>query len=263
MSDEPQKLPLAKVAGWHLMVMVVCFLGFQLRGCHTTEAQAMERVELRFLPASGGGAEAPPQANPTPPQPRPEQPTPPPRQATQPPTPKPTVKPKQAKPKQAKPKQAKPKYTRAEEIRRRLAGEAVNPAARQNTQTSRRNNVDTRSIENALKDAVGPNTNSTTTRRGGGSSAPPDYLSQLSALLYQTWQQPYANRANNGLSVGVKLVIQRNGSLSSKRITRRSGNSEMDASVDRLLRSLSRVPPLPDSVNGSSLAVNIDLVLQR
>jgi len=78
--------------------------------------------------------------------------------------------------------------------------------------------------------------------------------SELYKRLFSAWDQPMHLSGRSGLEVTVSVVVLKNGNIGSSRITRSSGNAELDASVQKALSAVRFAKPLPDSYSGVSRA---------
>lgn len=80
---------------------------------------------------------------------------------------------------------------------------------------------------------------------------PPDwYLALVRKALYDAWDQPGGLRPDAGLRVIAQIRIARDGTVLRAEAIRLSGHSILDASVERALRAVRKLPPLPDSFPG-------------
>jgi len=157
---------------------------------------------------------------PAPTTPTPPAPTPPPPKASEdiPETPKPRVQVSRVKVTRPAPPPPKPAPT-AEELKRLLGGERpLKPTAVVG---------DTRGV------------------------SPPDwYLALVRKALYDAWEQPGGIRPDAGLRVIAQIRVARDGTVMKADALRLSGHAVMDASVERALRTVRKLPPLPDSFPG-------------
>jgi TonB family protein len=87
------------------------------------------------------------------------------------------------------------------------------------------------------------------------------YFDYVRTTLYDMWAQPSGVDATSGLSVEVTLRVHRDGSVSRKTITRRSGHAVLDQSVQSLLDSVSRFRPLPDTYRGAHRDITVSFTL--
>lgn len=97
----------------------------------------------------------------------------------------------------------------------------------------------------------------------GGSSGQPSELALYYALIraaaYEAWVQPAELDA--GLTAQVSIRVTRNGSITKRTMTRRSGNAQMDDSVMNAVNAMGRLKALPAEVPGSFKDITIDFVL--
>ncbi len=100
----------------------------------------------------------------------------------------------------------------------------------------------------------------------GGSGGP---LSPISAfhlrvkeVYFSEWQQPHGLvESGSKYRVRVEIVIGRQGDIVSARVVAKSGNAEMDRSVQEAVSRVSQVEPLPTGVGGATYAIllNFDI----
>jgi periplasmic protein TonB len=79
---------------------------------------------------------------------------------------------------------------------------------------------------------------------GGTVVVPAWYLSQVRARMYEAWLQPGGLSAS-GLTAEAEIRVERDGRVTRRRLTQPSGNAVMDASVQRALDEVDRLPALP------------------
>lgn len=92
----------------------------------------------------------------------------------------------------------------------------------------------------------------TTARGSERGTTPPDwYLALVRKALYDAWDQPGGVRPDAGLRVIAQIRIARDGTVLRAEAIRLSGHSILDASVERALRAVTKLPPLPDSFLGA------------
>lgn len=81
----------------------------------------------------------------------------------------------------------------------------------------------------------------------------PDSMAMYYRLIYETlyraWEQP--SSVLPGTRAEARIRVQRDGTIIRRELTRRSGNSAMDESVQRALQSVSRLAPLPREFSGA------------
>lgn len=85
------------------------------------------------------------------------------------------------------------------------------------------------------------------------------YYDSVKRQMYSVWQQPAG--APIGLSATATLRVERNGTVSAKNITRRSGNAPFDQSVQNALNATTRLPVPPANLPGRN--IEIEFVLSR
>jgi TonB family protein len=79
---------------------------------------------------------------------------------------------------------------------------------------------------------------------GPGGRAYASYGLYLRKIYEEAWVPPTAARGNEP-AVGVEIVIRRDGTVLSRRITRKSGRAELDRTVQKALDRVNKVNPLP------------------
>jgi TonB family protein len=85
----------------------------------------------------------------------------------------------------------------------------------------------------------------------------------LYPALYRNWIQPRGpDFAGKRFQVQVRLSVKPDGTITEKRLTRGSGNAEVDASVQDALRAFTKAGPLPRSFTGSSHSQIFTFVLE-
>ncbi len=100
------------------------------------------------------------------------------------------------------------------------------------------------------------------TGAGGGSTVPfAWYYYQIKMAMYEAWQQPSALTGSKGLMTTAEVRVQRDGQVTSRRITVPSGNTQMDDSVRRALDAITQLPPLPAGLGGFYKDISIDFEL--
>ena len=79
---------------------------------------------------------------------------------------------------------------------------------------------------------------------GGGMYSPfSGYYDSIKQQMYGVWQQPAG--APIGLLAIATIRVERDGTISSKSITSRTGNAQFDQSVQNALNATTRLPPPP------------------
>lgn len=191
------------------------------------------------------------------PVPEPEPPAPAPKPKPIPEPPKTNAPPKKVEAKKAEPKKAEPKKTepKPKTLEERLAevrkgGKTVKSTPVAKTQ------LDYTGLKSAL--------NSVATGSGSGSgngvySPFAWYYAQVQQKMVQAWQQPTG--APKGITAEATIRVERDGTVSSKFITRRSGNPEFDQSVQSALNATTRLPVPPADL--PSRDIEIEFVLSQ
>jgi TonB family protein len=83
------------------------------------------------------------------------------------------------------------------------------------------------------------------------------YYDSVKQQMYAVWQQPAG--APIGLTAIATIRVERNGMVSLKSITRRSGNVPFDQSVQNALNTTTQLPVPPPDL--PSLTIEIEFVL--
>ena len=164
---------------------------------------------------------------------------------------------------------AKPK-TEDEKMAERLANvrqdgkRVVNPNSKSGTSAHRA--VDYSGLRNALNSAAsgtGSGTGSGGSSSGSGSGSGgmyspfADYYDRIKQRMYAVWQQPAG--APKGLPATATVRVERDGTVSMKSITRRSGNAQFDQSVQNALDATIQLPVPPADL--PSRTIEIEFVL--
>ncbi len=85
------------------------------------------------------------------------------------------------------------------------------------------------------------------------------YYATVRDSMYGAWNQP--GTAALGLRAEVTIRVQKNGAISSRKLTRSSGSSQMDNSVMSAVNSAARLRPLPAEVRDPHLDITIEFVV--
>ncbi len=100
----------------------------------------------------------------------------------------------------------------------------------------------------------------------GGDGGPTSDISafhlRVKDAYISQWQQPYQLvESGSKYRVRVEIVIGRTGNVVSARVVARSGNAEMDRSVQEAVSRVSQVDPLPAGIGGGTYAIllNFDI----
>jgi TonB family protein len=99
---------------------------------------------------------------------------------------------------------------------------------------------------------------------GTGGEAYANYMQAIQSIYDHAWIDP-DEVTDQALNVLATVVIGRNGQVINYQITRRSGNTALDKSVERALRSVTQVPPFPEGAkeNQRSYRIQFDLIAKR
>ncbi|HBC87006.1 MAG TPA: hypothetical protein DCZ94_08640 [Lentisphaeria bacterium] len=94
---------------------------------------------------------------------------------------------------------------------------------------------------------------------GGVGTMPASYYDSVSVYLYELWKQP-SQAELKGLkpTVTVHISIDATGNVRSAQITKKSGNSAMDISVNELLTSLKNLPKPPQGALELDVSLEIE-----
>ncbi len=87
------------------------------------------------------------------------------------------------------------------------------------------------------------------------------YFALVRKALYDAWTQPGGLSASSGLSVQVRIRVERDGTVSRREILRPSGHAGMDESVRRAMDAVRKLPPLPDGYRGAFRDITIEFEL--
>jgi TonB family protein len=87
------------------------------------------------------------------------------------------------------------------------------------------------------------------------------YYNIVRQAMYDAWIQPSSLAGTVGLSAEVEIRVQRNGGITQRNMTRRSGNSLMDDSVMKAVHSVSMLRPLPPEFPGAYKDITITFEL--
>jgi TonB family protein len=284
-----QKKCLIATAGSHLLLLLILLVGpgFFTSKPKPDEAQLLVVIPENLIPEnySSGVKNAQPPA-PTPPTVQPPEPQP------QPPQPKPVVTPPEPKPEPVKPEpepvkppdklspdeltpvDTKPK-TKPHEIKVDLKNKVVRNVPLKNTENTEAEN-EVREAAKAAKrraaaiasaaQSIKANSSSATTVEmpGTGSVSYASYASAVKTIYEAAWIPP-DDTASDDANTKVSVTIARDGSVISSRILDRSGDSKVDASVQRALDRVTFVRPFPDGSKEKekTFIINFNLKAKR
>jgi TonB family protein len=83
------------------------------------------------------------------------------------------------------------------------------------------------------------------------------YLNVILSRISDNWLNPYAGEAKI-LNATVMFVIERDGTVRDVKIEKKSGDGTYDASCERALLVLDRLPPLPPEFTGPRLKLHLE-----
>jgi TonB family protein len=268
-----QKKCVIASAGFHLLLVLILFIGpgFLSSKSTTPDLPVLDFVPLKTVDelVSGGGErtakpppaplEAPKPTPPEPPAPQPPKPDPePPKEVAKDPTPDkpetdslvPTDKPKPRRPEISTTLVTRKPDADADKKAKAAAQAKAEAAERQRVAKVIGNAVD--DIANGVSEGVsikfvGP---------GGGGIPYANFLQAVKSVYQRAWLVP-DSVTDEEATTFASVTIARDGSVISARITRSSGNSEVDHSVQRTLDRVKYAAPLPDSASEDQRTVNI------
>ena len=244
MSRMQKKCALATV-GVHLLLLVILIVGpaFFAPRPQADDLQVLDVIPANLIDAqftSGVRNAQPPPPVSTPPTPQPPTPQPVVSQPPPKPPPEPSVK---QEPLNLKPI---PDKVQPHKIEPNLKPVVRN--ASRNTSTSRPDNSaqQSRALRSAIRNLKNNFSPSTTVDMPGNSSvAYANYASVVKSVYDQAWVLP-DNIANDNENAKVTVTIASDGTVISARIVDSSGDSVLDASVQRTLERVTFVAPFPE-----------------
>lgn len=83
------------------------------------------------------------------------------------------------------------------------------------------------------------------------------YLNVILTRISDNWLNPYAGEAKV-LTATVMFVIERDGTVRDVKLEKKSGDAAYDASCERALLVLDRLPPLPPEFTGPRLKLHLE-----
>ena len=83
------------------------------------------------------------------------------------------------------------------------------------------------------------------------------YLNVILTRISDNWMNPYAGEVKT-LNATVMFVIERDGTVKDVKIEKKSGDAAYDASCERALLVLDRLPPLPPEFTGPRLKLHLE-----
>jgi TonB family protein len=83
------------------------------------------------------------------------------------------------------------------------------------------------------------------------------YLNVILTRINDNWINPYAGSART-LNATIMFVIERDGTVRDVKLEKKSGDAAYDASCERALLVLDRLPPLPPEFTGPRLKLHLE-----
>ncbi|TAK94784.1 MAG: TonB family protein [Verrucomicrobia bacterium] len=268
MNQRLQKKCLIASAGFHLLLLVILFVGpaFLSSNDKAEDLQVLTVIPSLAVEGNVNGGGNPHAAPPTPaprnppqtPQPAPRIPEPEPEQAVKPPKPEPDDVPAPGN----KPK--KPQISLVEKVRK--PSNATNRNTTSRSSSSSESDSTARhafnSSLNNLRANLSPGTVvDTNPGPGGGGPAYAGYKQIIGSIYYQAWVVPEESDANTATAV-VSVTISRDGTIVSAKITRSSGNAAVDRTVQAALDRVPSVPPFPEGAKEERRTFTINFNLK-
>jgi TonB family protein len=265
------KRVLAWVSGTHITVLFLLLLIPLVKSCFHKEPKIIGVFTLSAPPPPLAEVEPEPVPEPEKPKPVPkvEKPVPKPPPTNAPPPKAEAKKPEPRKPAATNvpPKKAetkKPAVTNAPAAKPKTEAEKL-AAIRQNNPVKRpvvksAPAMDFSGIKSALNSAStgsGSTYGSGSGSSGGVYSPFAWYYDRVKQQMYSVWQQPAG--APVGLTATATLRVERDGTVSSKSITRRSGNMPFDQSVQNALSDTVRLPAPPADLPSRTIEIEFAL----
>lgn len=87
------------------------------------------------------------------------------------------------------------------------------------------------------------------------------YYALVRQAMYEAWNQPGAGAVPAGTTAEVLIRVEKDGTITSRKLTRSSGNAVMDESVMRAVQSVAKLRPLPPQFAGGSKEITIEFQL--
>lgn len=120
---------------------------------------------------------------------------------------------------------------------------------------------ESRMTEEEIKKLLASGLKPSNTPHQGGEAFPFSwYLALVRQKMYEAWDQP-SELAGAGLVTVVSIRVQRDGSITGRELVRSSGNTVVDDSVMKAVRSVSRLKELPAGFGGAYKDITIEFEL--
>ena len=272
-----QKKCLIATAGFHLLLLVILLVGpaFFTSRPKLDDSQVLDVIPANLVDAavrSGvRGATPPPPApvvtpQPTPPAPAPvHTPAPPEHQPAPAPVPQKVVERTEPVKPESKPV-VKPKTSQPDKIKVNLTlTERTVSKSTSKTTAKDDSQQQARAVNSALR-ALRHHLSSATTvdMPGDSSAAYADYASVVKSIYEQAWIPP-DTAANDDANAKVRVTISSDGHVISAHIISPSGDSSVDASVQRTLNRISFIAPFPSGTSDKerTYIINFNLKAKR
>lgn len=276
MNDRLQKKCFFAATGFHLLLLAILIVG---PAFFVSERKAEDMPMLDFVPTktideafSGGGSPKaqPPAPQPLPPAPQAEvQPPPPPPVAVKlPDPPKLTVKEKEPDPESLEvktdKKPRKPEVSLKPVVRKPntpttkvTSTAAVDSDAKARAQArAKQVAAFSRTVNNLSAGLSSSTTVDMPQGPGGGGPSYANFYQALRKIYNDAWIVP-DGITDDEATVSTSVTIARNGDVIATKILRSSGNAAVDASVEAMLRRVTRAVPLPESAKENQRTVTI------
>ncbi|MGH7976246.1 MAG: TonB family protein [Limisphaerales bacterium] len=257
-----QKKCLMSVVGIHLLLLVILFVGpaFFAPRDQTDDLQVLDVIPANLIdaPFNSGVKNAQP---------------PPPAVQPAPPTPKPAVTPptleqrfeKKFKPEPVKPTPDFKPVDKPEKNQPHKIQVNTQLTTRDATKNSTDESQRAQAIQNAIRNLKRNFSPSTTVDMPGNSSAAyANYASVVKSVYEQAWTPP-DDAANDDANVKVRITIASDGTVVSARIITPSGDSGVDASIQRTLDRVTFIAPFPEGSKDKerTYIINFNLKAKR
>ena len=283
-----QKKCLIATAGSHLLLVLILLVG---PGFFTSEPKPDDTKLLDVIPANlidaaftSGVKNAqpppptpivqPPEPLPTPPQPKPVVTPPEPKpEPVKPPDPEPVKPPDKLSPDELTPVDTKPKPKVHEikpelvKVKRTVVAKNTDNSEAENEAKIQKQKRDARlkaiaSAARSIKESASSSTE--IEMPGPGSVSYANYASAVKSIYERAWVPPDDTSSDDAVTK-VSVTISRDGSVISSRILDRSGDSKVDASVQRTLDRVTFVAPFPDGAKEKerTFIINFNLKAKR
>jgi TonB family protein len=257
-----QKKCLMSVVGIHLLLLIILFVGpaFFAPRDKTDDLQVLDVIPANLIdaPFNSGVKNAQP---------------PPPSVQPAPPTPKPVVTPptleqrieKIFKPEAVKPAPDFKPVEKSEKSQPHKIQVNTHLTTRDATKNSMVDSQRARAIQNAIRNLKRNFSPSTTVDMPGTASAAyANYASVVKSIYEQAWTPP-DDSASDDANVKVRITIASDGTVISARIIGPSGDSGVDASIQRTLDRVTFIAPFPEGSKDKerTYIINFNLKAKR